>query len=284
MPLKDEPPRANRKAPTPTRQTQAHRDVLRVLENEKTISAWLDLGENQKPELFIIVADNLSNAERKVLEEVTDVVVHTHDDLARKLAALEEENRHLQSLSLTDGLTDLYNYRFFAKQLEVEMARTRRTGQPCSLMMTDLDDFKLLNDTLGHDEGNKFLVNVAQIIREKLRPTDILCRYGGDEFAVIMPATTLFDAIRIAQRLKESVSRIPPKLDHPFSISIGLAEYDPASGQEMSLFVNVADKALYRAKKGGKNMICHEGKLPDIGEAVPVTEDEKAALLRRDGE
>lgn len=282
--LKDQPPRAVREAPASTRKTRAPTDILRVLENEKTISAWLNLGESEKPELFIILADNLSSSEKKALEEVADVVVHTNDNLVSKLAVLEEQNKYLRSLSLTDGLTGLYNYRFFEKQLEVEMARTRRTGLPCSLMMTDLDDFKLLNDTLGHDEGNKFLVNVAQIIREKLRPTDILCRYGGDEFAVIMPATALFDAIRIAQRLKESVSRIPPKLDRPFSVSIGLAEYDPSSGKEMSLFVNMADKALYRAKNGGKNMICHEGKLPEIGEAAPVTQDEKAALLKKDRE
>lgn len=282
--LKDQPPQAVREAPASTRKTRAPTDILRVLENEKTISAWLNLRESEKPELFIVLADNLSGSERKALEEVTDIVVHTHDNLVSKLAVLEEQNKYLRSLSLTDGLTDLYNYRFFEKQLEVEMARTRRTGLPCSLMMTDLDDFKLLNDTLGHDEGNKFLVNVAQVIREKLRPTDILCRYGGDEFAVIMPSTALFDAIRIAQRLKESVSGVPPKLDRPFSVSIGLAEYDPSSGQEMSLFVNMADKALYRAKKGGKNMICHEGKLPEVGEAAPVTQDEKAALLKKDGE
>ncbi len=282
VPLRNQPPEIVQGASISTRKVQTLTNILRLLEKEKVISVWLDSGKDRNPELFAILADELSDSERKALTQVTDVVVHTRENLAKRVAELEKENKHLRSLSLTDGLTDLYNYRFFAKQLEVEMARTRRTGQPCSLMMTDLDDFKLLNDTLGHDEGNKFLVKVSEVIGEKLRPTDILCRYGGDEFAVIMPATTLFDALRIAERLRESVVMIPPKLDNPFSVSIGLAEYDSSCGQEMSVFVNMADKALYRAKKGGKNRVCYEGKLPEISKVAPVTQDERAILLRRD--
>ncbi len=266
-------------APTLIREDPPLQDILNVLKKDRAVSAWLESGKHGRSELFIILADKLSRVEREALVDVSDVVIRHHDNLAKKLADLERENQSLRSLSLTDGLTGLYNYRFFAKQLEVEMARTRRTGQPCSLIMIDLDDFKLLNDTLGHDEGNQFLVVVAQAILEKLRPTDIMCRYGGDEFAVIMPATALFDAMRISERLRQSVCDITPKLEKPFSASIGVAEYDPSSGQEMSVFVNMADKALYRAKKGGKNRICHEGKLPKLGKPVSVTPDEKAALL-----
>jgi diguanylate cyclase (GGDEF)-like protein len=147
--------------------------------------------------------------------------------------------------------------------------------------MIDLDNFKELNDTLGHDEGNRFLMTVSIEMLQRLRPTDIMCRYGGDEFAIIMPATTLLDAMHIAHRLLESVVGIPPRLENPFSASIGLAEYDPDAGQEISAFVNMADKALYRAKAQGKNRICHAGKLPRLGKAAAVTTDEKAALLDR---
>ncbi len=222
------------------------------------------------------------------MAEVAGVVVDAPDNLIKRIAELEQENRHLRSLGLSDGLTGLYNYRFFAKQLGVEMARTKRTGLPCCLMMVDLDDFKVLNDTLGHDEGNKFLVEVGRVIGGKLRPMDILCRYGGDEFAVIMPATGLFDAVRIAQRLRESVSKIPCKLEKHFSASIGLAEYDPASGHEVSEFVNMADRVLYTAKRSGKNGVCFEGEpqvqKEEMLELMSVSQQEKEALLTKDRE
>jgi diguanylate cyclase (GGDEF)-like protein len=116
-----------------------------------------------------------------------------------------------------------------------------------------------------------------------MRPTDILCRYAGDEFAIIMPATVLFDALRIGERLRQTLAGIPQKLDRPFSASIGLAEHYPESVSGVSEFVNMADKALYRAKKSGKNSICYEGKLPDMVKVEPVTQEEKQALLKGDG-
>jgi diguanylate cyclase (GGDEF)-like protein len=255
--------------------------IVQILKKGDATGAWLDSGKGNDPELFVLLAHKLPDAERHALTAVAHAVIPHNGNPAKRIAELEQENQRLRSLSLTDGLTGLYNYRFFAKQLEIEMTRTRRTGQPCSLIMIDLDDFKLLNDTCGHDEGNKYLVTVTRTIQDKLRPTDILCRYGGDEFAVIMPATYLFDAMRIARRLRNTITRIPPKLEAPFSASLGVAEYDPSSGQEMSVFVKTADKALYGAKKGGKNRICYAGKLPKIGKTAPVTQDEKAALLFR---
>jgi two-component system cell cycle response regulator len=255
-------------------------EILRVLEKNEAISAWLQTSGREQPELFVLLADKLSRSEKEALTDIAHVVIQPDDNPAKRIADLEKENELLRSLSLTDGLTGLYNYRYFAKQLEVELARTQRTGQPCSLIMVDLDDFKSLNDTLGHDAGNRFLVHVSHEMLNKLRPTDIMCRYGGDEFAVIMPATALFDAIRIARRLKRAVCGIPASLAQPFSASIGIAEYDPSSGpQEIGTFVNMADSALYRAKKGGKNKICYKGKLPQPGRADAVTGDEKAALL-----
>jgi len=269
--------------PTPAvKEGPALNQLLKILRKDKAISAWLDVDDRGKPELFVVLADHLSNAERQALAGVTDVVVRAADPLTKMIAELKRQNQRLRSLTLTDGLTGLYNYRFFAKQLEVEIARTRRTGQPCSLMMIDLDNFKLLNDTLGHNEGNNFLVKLAQIIGEKLRPTDILCRYGGDEFAVIMPATTLFDALRIGERLKAFLTAIPWKLDTPCSASIGLAECDPVFAHGVSEFIDMADKALYRAKTEGKNRVCFEGKLQEMRPVASVTQDEKVALLKRD--
>lgn len=264
--------------------TQHPSNIAHILENHSTMSAWLNLKTDRKPEAFILLADDLSDSERHALLQVTDIALDIHGDLIKKLAEVERENKHLRFLSLTDALTGLYNYRFFYKQLEIEMARTRRTGHSCSLMMIDLDNFKLLNDTRGHVEGNNFLVEVASAIGQNVRPTDILCRYGGDEFAVIMPATGLFDAMRIGQRLRESVSRIPWELDRAVSASIGLAEYGPHSEQEASEFINMADSALYKAKKTGKNRICFEAPPEKKVETEPVSHIEREILLKRDDE
>ena len=262
--------------------TQHPSNIAHILKTQGTISACLNLRTDRKPEAFILLADDLSDSERAALLQATDTVVDIDGDLIRTLAEVEKENKHLRSLSLTDELTRLYNYRFFTIQLEIEIARSRRTGHPCSLMMIDLDNFKQLNDSYGHVVGNNFLVEVARTIGQKLRPIDILCRYGGDEFAVIMPATGLFDAMRIGQRLRESMSRIPWKLDDAVSASIGLAEYQPDSKQEAGEFVDMADRALYEAKKNGKNRICFEAPPEKSAETKPVSHKEREVLLKQD--
>ena len=264
--------------------TQNPPNIAHVLKHHSTMPGWLNLKTGGQPEAFILLADDLSDSEKDALLQVTCITLDIHGDLIKRLAEVERENKHLRSLSLTDALTDLYNYRFFYKQLEIEMARTRRTGHSCSLMMIDLDNFKLLNDTWGHVEGNNFLVEVATAIGQKVRPTDILCRYGGDEFTVIMPATGLFDATRIGQRVRECMSRIPWKLDRAVSASIGLAEYQPDSKQEASEFINMADRALYKAKKTGKNRICFEAPPEKAVETAPVSHMEREVLLKRNNQ
>ena len=256
-------------------------DLLPVLEQEGVLRAWKQAGDHPRCELFVLFVGNLPERQRRILKAASDLVLTTPDDLVSQVAELEQENRHLRTLTLTDELTGLYNYRFFAKQLAVEMARTMRTGQACSLIMIDLDDFKQINDTFGHDEGNTFLVRVTETLTQRLRPTDIMCRYGGDEFAVIMPATDLLDAVRIAERLNVSVSGLPPKLDKPFSVSIGVAEYHPerCDHSDTKHLISLADKALYRAKQRGKDGICYEGRLPDLDRPTSVSFDEKTALL-----
>ena len=186
--------------PTTSRPIGA-RSLADILGEGQTLKAWLHPGKGARTEAFIILAEGLSPEDREFLAGAADLVVDPSDDLPGRLARLARENRQLKSLSLSDDLTGLYNRRFFSLQLEIEMARSRRTGQPCCLMMIDFDNFKDINDRLGHDEGDRFLTQVGGLIREKLRPTDFVCRYGGDEFAVIMPATCLPDGAGIAARL-----------------------------------------------------------------------------------
>jgi diguanylate cyclase (GGDEF)-like protein len=200
-----------------------------------------------------------------------------------RLAALERENRQLKSLSLSDDLTGLYNKRFFTIQLEIEMARAQRTGQPCCLTMIDFDNFKEINDRLGHDEGDRFLIQMGGLIREKLRPTDFVCRYGGDEFAVIMPATSLLDGIGIARRLQEFTAHFTWKMAIRVSASFGMAAFEPSNPLNAEEFFKQADSELYRAKKAGKNCISYPARAStQARQRDAVARNEREALYSID--
>jgi diguanylate cyclase (GGDEF)-like protein len=250
------------------------------LQTTDSLSVWLVAHKGRKTDVVITFVDELRDPDRDALVVQGHLVMAPADDLLDKVVQLKKENNNLRSLTLTDALTGLYNTRFFTMQLEIEIARTRRTGQPSSMMMIDLDNFKLLNDTMGHVHGNRFLLKTATTLREQLRPTDIVCRYGGDEFAVIMPATDLFDAARIATRLQQAIAAIPLKKLLPVSASIGVAEYSAASKGGSDEFVHQADMALYKAKKNGKNQVFYAGKPEKMIELDSVTQEEKWSLAR----
>jgi len=131
----------------------------------------------------MILTEKLPRADRKKLEHTADAVIELGADLVRRIIEIERENRQLRSLSLTDELTGLYNKRFFKMQLGVEMARSKRTGQPCCMAILDFDNFKEINDSLGHSEGDRFLKEVGLLMRDRLRPTDFICRLGGTSSA-----------------------------------------------------------------------------------------------------
>ena len=162
--------------------------------------------------------------------------------------------KELSSLAVTDPLVHIYNYRQFSKSLEYEIKRCRRTEHALCIIMIDVDDFKSYNDTFGHPEGDDLLRNLGQIFKDQLREIDIVCRYAGDEFTIILPDTNVAGAQRAAEKIREAVSAF--KFKQPVTLSIGVASYKNEISQR-DLVVNV-DKALYRAKKEGKNRICVE--------------------------
>jgi len=256
------------------------RSLNSILGENRTFKAWLRLGNGSPTEAFVILAEGLSTKDREFLASSADLVVDPGEDLIGLIAGLKRENRQLKSLSLSDDLTGLFNKRFFSIQLEIEMARSRRTGLPCSLMIIDFDNFKEINDRLGHDEGDRFLIQMGGLIREKLRPTDFICRYGGDEFAVIMPATSLLDGIGIATRLREFTAHFTWKMAVRVSASFGLAAFEPSNPMEAEEFFKRADSELYRAKKAGKNRICHPAQASaQARQREPVAREEREALF-----
>ncbi len=175
-------------------------------------------------------------------------------EAAMKNVALFEE---VQALAIRDGLTGLYNYRHFWELLLHEVELSRRYGRPLSLLFIDLDNFKVINDTQGHSQGDLVLKTLAAYLQGAVRQADVVCRYGGEEFVAVLPQTTAEQAVKLAQRLCSQISRmdIPLKrLSLSLSVSIGVAWLEP--GMDASGLLNAADAALYRAKQAGKNRVC----------------------------
>jgi diguanylate cyclase (GGDEF)-like protein len=229
---------------------------------------------------MIILLDHLSLYERQLLEKSPHRVIDLEDDPLKTIVELQEENALLRSMALVDNLTGLYNNRFFRLQLETEMARTRRTGLPCCLLMIDLDNFKMINDTLGHLEGDRFLIQVAQTFSQSVRAIDIVCRYGGDEFVAILPSTRIFVAIRIANRFKKAVSEIPGASGYNVSASIGISEFTVSSPWDVNDFIQAADSAMYDAKSKGRNQVSTRGRYISINQGLEsVNPEERKAIF-----
>jgi diguanylate cyclase (GGDEF)-like protein len=238
-------------------------------------------GRDQR-EIFVISSEDIPPEElSKLLHSRKGITVNPGDNLLKRLLKLEKENLHLKSLSITDELTGLYNKRFFNKQLKIEITRTKRTGQPFCLIFIDLDNFKSINDTLGHAKGDEFLVNLCRLIGQKTRPTDFACRYGGDEFTIIMPATFLLDGISIAQRWHDLIKKMASQMAVDVSSSIGIDEYDESCTMTAEEFLDKVDKELYNAKRNGKNKVSYPGIFPvRKTKTRSVTPDEKDALFK----
>ena len=191
---------------------------------------------------------------------------------------LREEVRHLSDMVRTDELTGLFNFRYFIQALSLEMERTRRSGQPTCLIMLDLDHFKDVNDVHGHEVGNIILRHVAALLKKTVRRLDIPCRYGGEEFTIILPDTTLRQGVRFANRLRLIIENSPAKTGDAMlgiEASLGVDVYSRGHQLTEKEFVEKVDGFLYLAKQGGRNQVCHESFDADSG----VSADEKAELL-----
>lgn len=164
-----------------------------------------------------------------------------------------------RAFAYRDDLTELYNHRFFEESLAQEVLRAGRTNTPVSLIMIDIDDFKQVNDTHGHEAGNEAVAAVGRLIATAARREDIPARYGGEEFATILPATSKIDALVVAERIRAAIE------EHDFalrdgaikvrlSVSVGIATC-PGDAEQSAELVRCADRALYGAKSSGKNQV-----------------------------
>jgi two-component system cell cycle response regulator len=179
-----------------------------------------------------------------------------------KIKALQEElratNRRLEELSNTDGLTKLYNRRYFMVLLELEFQRARRYDSNMAFVMIDIDHFKNFNDTYGHLLGDKILVEIANILQENLRVHDMVGRYGGEEFALLTPETDQRGALVVAERYRRRIEDfvlVEGDRRLKVTISLGVTFYPHPEINSVDDLIRLADNALYKAKRNGRNRV-----------------------------
>lgn len=202
-----------------------------------------------------------------ILKDITEITelkgyIHYLEKLNREMSQIyHRQQKLIEKLSqqaLTDGLTGLYNHRHFWERVNVELKRANRYTECLSCLMIDIDDFKHINDKFDHQFGDSILKKIAQILRTPLRETDILARYGGDEFGVLLPNTdyqgSQVISNKILERVRQSIFDIRG-LSTTVTISLGVASYPVDNIIDSAQLVEYADAALYNAKARGKDQI-----------------------------
>lgn len=180
-----------------------------------------------------------------------------NETLEAKIAELETVKNKLRKLAITDGLTGVFNYRAFRKQLKLEISRSKRFNLPISLVIMDIDNFKKYNDMFGHPRGDRVLKIFAKLISENIRDLDFLARYGGEEFVLILPGTGKKEAGIVAEKIRHLIEDAPFPEENKLpekclTVSLGTATY-PHDTRNESELIKFADQALYKAKINGRN-------------------------------
>lgn len=177
-----------------------------------------------------------------------------HLEIEQKQAELMEMNAVLVELSFTDKLTGLKNRRFLQEKLEEQIEGYRRNHKSFSLCIIDIDHFKKVNDTYGHQTGDYVLEKLASILKSQSRKEDIIARYGGEEFILLLPSTEALESRLIAENLRQSIAHSPWEIGQ-ITVSIGIATFTPTDTD--TTFLQKADQALYASKEQGRNCVTH---------------------------
>lgn len=195
-----------------------------------------------------------------------------------ELQSLRTRVEELSTQVLTDELTGLYNYRHLLWALGQEIERVRRAGGEFSLLVIDFDDFKSLNDNFGHEFGNQVLRSAGTFFRKSLRKLDIPCRFGGEEFVIVLPGTELREAVNLAERLRtgiEGLHLMNGDMRIPVTVSTGVESFQSNEQLVAELLLDRADQRLLMAKKSGKNTVCYPDRSDQAG---GMSVAEKSAL------
>jgi diguanylate cyclase (GGDEF)-like protein len=228
--------------------------VKRLADGDPRLSLLLPMARNLvvvpmfaegHPVGVLVLEHGEGRIERRVVALLTQFAAHAA--LALRNAWLGEQ---VQKLADTDALTGLPNRRTFARTLEREVARAARRGEPLSLAMIDIDNFKKINDRHGHPAGDEVLRRVGRALKEECRAFDTPARFGGEEFAVVLPACTSKESVRVAERLRKGMARIG--MDFEVTASAGIATF-PTHAADAEALVRAADAALYESKDAGRD-------------------------------
>ncbi len=247
---------------------EAYRDYI------ASAAAWYGFSESEAEKLFLEVQRDA--AETRELFEIPDwggpnpaeLLQRAHAALAElSLHAVEEQVRWRKEAETladevaTDPLTGVANRRALSGRLTREIEIARSTGSPLSVLMIDLDHFKTVNDTQGHGRGDDLLRALAAVLRKGVRPRDVVARYGGDEFSVLLPGSGLRAAVFVGERLRQGVEKLDLRDADgkrlAITASFGVAEYNPVEHEGPEALLAQADRALYEAKRAGRNQVAH---------------------------
>ena len=204
-----------------------------------------------------------------------------HDDCEYldEISELRQQVDELSEQVLTDALTGLYNYRHLMWAMNQEIERLHRGGGSFSIIVLDFDDFKLVNDNHGHEFGNQALKTVGTFLQRSLRKLDVPCRFGGEEFVLVLPSTELRDAVQLAERIREGVTHIQ-LMDGgqqvPLTVSMGVDVYRATERITANMFLGRADQFLLQAKQAGKNRVYYS-RMTEPGDGMSA--DERSALM-----
>jgi diguanylate cyclase (GGDEF)-like protein len=207
----------------------------------------------------IIKHKNNLNKELKrnvgILVATLDYLTNITNEISSPKITKDDNIETSAKMATTDPLTGLYSKNVFDISLEKEIIKSIRYKKALSLIIIDIDDFKFINDTYGHQEGDKILIKLVKIINNNLRKADFFARYGGEEFVVIMPETPIEKAVAVSERIRKNVFKSLKIKNQNISISIGVSTLSKKTNSAYDL-IKHADDALYKAKKNGKNCIC----------------------------
>jgi diguanylate cyclase (GGDEF)-like protein len=173
---------------------------------------------------------------------------------------IQTQNEELQLLANCDPMTGCFNRRAFFGRAEPMLAHALKTGEPLACFMTDIDKFKSVNDTHGHAVGDLVIQQVSKILKAAMRPEDVLCRYGGEEFCALMPGLDQDGAAKVAERIRDLIEReagpaIEPVPNMRVTSSFGVAQLGSGNANNVLLLLERADQGLYAAKEGGRNQV-----------------------------
>ncbi|PKN96486.1 MAG: hypothetical protein CVU43_20455 [Chloroflexi bacterium HGW-Chloroflexi-5] len=236
-------------------ETRIYQDVRFsfVLKNslEQTIAGhMMDIGNRR-----IIFAHTFRHTNNEMVAKIshfTDELTDLTRELNKKNRELESANVRITQLMNTDPLTGLANRRQLLQRLDVEISKARRHGYPLSAVMIDIDHFKSINDTFGHDGGDRVLAGVAQTMRSMCRKEDIVARFGGEEFVLILPFSPAASTLECAERIRKAIQNTSFEgISSQVSASFGVTLFSPDDTQDS--FLKRADDALYKAKASGRN-------------------------------